>query len=77
MKARVVAQQVEARINFEKDKTVFAVLVSLIEFGERLIFFAELRVSCSKSVYPQIRLLVFRQCPQKTLPTAFGKTLSV
>jgi hypothetical protein len=35
-----------------------------------------LRVSCSKSVYPQIRLLVFRQCPQKTLPTAFGKTLS-
>jgi hypothetical protein len=41
LKARVVAQRVEARVIFEQNHKSFAVLVSLVQFGKRFISFAK------------------------------------
>jgi hypothetical protein len=75
--ARVVAQRIEARVNFEQRHKVFAVFVRPVQFGKRLIFFAECRVECSYDVSRWIgKFAVFNLVSQKSFPTAFGKTLS-
>src|SRR5438132_5113029 len=78
--ARIVAQRVESRIDFEYFKVGVTLFQSLIQFAERFVFFAERRkVYCDQIRRHHARagyLLFCSHHSQKCGPAAPGKTLS-
>lgn len=54
LKTLVVAESVEARVNFEREEGGRAILVSLVQFGKCLVFLVECRVEIRSCEQVQI-----------------------